>query len=63
MSSARFAKTDLARYPFLKENTEYVRKLDLKLEDLANPEFESVLERLLWTERHAKKKSKYFLSR
>lgn len=45
MSSARFAKTDLAKYPFLKENTEYVRKLDLKLEDLANPEFERVLER------------------
>jgi DNA primase large subunit len=45
MSPARFAKTDLARYPFLKENMEYVRKLDLKLEDLANPEFGSVIQR------------------
>ena len=45
MSSARFTKTDLAKYPFLKESTEYVRKLNLKVEDLINPELEKVLER------------------
>jgi DNA primase large subunit len=45
MSSVRFTKTDLAKYPFLKESSEYVRKLNLKVEDLINPELEKVLER------------------
>jgi DNA primase large subunit len=45
MATPRFAKNDLARYPFLKENTEYVRKLNLKIEDLTNPEFSKILER------------------
>jgi DNA primase large subunit len=45
LAPARFTKNDLARYPFLKETTDYVRKLDLKVEDLANPSLASVLER------------------
>jgi len=40
-----FTKNDLAKYPFLKETAEYVKKLDLKIEDLTNPEFSSILER------------------
>jgi DNA primase large subunit len=44
-ASARFAKNDLAKYPFLKETAKYVEKLDFKIEDLANPEFARVLER------------------
>mgnify|MGYP001145661668 FL=1 len=45
MAAVKFTKNDLARYPFLKETTEYVKKLDLKIEDLTNPEFVKVLER------------------
>ena len=45
MATPRFAKSDLARYPFLRENTEYVRKLELKIEDLTSPEFSTILER------------------
>jgi DNA primase large subunit len=44
-AAARFTKNDLARYPFLKETTEYVKKLDFNIEDLTNPEFSKVLER------------------
>ncbi len=44
-TTTKFAKNDLAKYPFLKETTEYVKKLDLKIEDMANPEFASILER------------------
>jgi len=40
-----FTKHDLAKYPFLKEAAEYVRSLDLKIEELASPEFSRVLER------------------
>jgi DNA primase large subunit len=45
IASVKFTKNDLARYPFLKETTEYVKRLDLKVEDLTNPEFAQVLER------------------
>jgi DNA primase large subunit len=45
ITTAKFTKNDLAKYPFLKETTEYVKKLDFKIEDLTNPEFKSVLER------------------
>ncbi len=43
--AARFTKNDLAKYPFLKETTDYVRKLDLKIEDLTNPDYTSILQR------------------
>jgi len=45
LTTVRFTKNDLAKYPFLKETTEYVRKLNFKIEDLINPEFANVLER------------------
>jgi DNA primase large subunit len=45
IATVHFTKNDLAKYPFLKETAEYVKKLDLKIEDLANPEFSSILER------------------
>jgi len=41
----KFTKNDLAKYPFLKETHEYVKQLDLKIEDLVNPEYANVLER------------------
>ncbi|MEM4479805.1 MAG: DNA primase large subunit PriL [Candidatus Bathyarchaeia archaeon] len=41
----KFTKNDLAKYPFLKEAAEYVKSLDLKIEDLASPEFSQILER------------------
>ena len=45
MTSVRFTKNDMAKYPFLKENTEHIRKLDLKIEDLASAELSAALER------------------
>jgi DNA primase large subunit len=44
-TAARFTKNDFAKYPFLKETTDYVTKLDLRLEDLATPSFQGVLKR------------------
>ena len=44
-ATVKFTKSDLSRYPFLKENAEYVEKLDLRIEDLAAPEFVNVLQR------------------
>ncbi|MEM3442684.1 MAG: DNA primase large subunit PriL [Candidatus Bathyarchaeia archaeon] len=40
-----FTKNDIAKYPFLKEATEHVKKLDLKIEDIVSQEFRVVLER------------------
>jgi DNA primase large subunit len=45
MSSTRFTKNDMVKYPFLKENAEYVKELDLKIEDLASPELTAALDR------------------
>jgi len=44
-ATIKFTKSDLAKYPFLKEAAEYVKTLDLKIEDLASPEFSQILER------------------
>ena len=44
-AAVKFTKNDLAKYPFLKEAAEYVKTLDLKIEDLASPEFSQILER------------------
>ena len=44
-SAARFTKNDLAKYPFLRETTDYVKELDLKVEDLASPALATVLQR------------------
>ncbi len=45
IATVKFTKNDLAKYPFLKEAAEYVKTLDLKVEDLASPEFSQILER------------------
>jgi len=45
LATTKFAKNDLAKYPFLKETTKYVKKLDLKIEGMANPEYTNILER------------------
>jgi len=45
LTTAKFTKNDLAKYPFLREAAEYVKTLDLKIEDLESPEFSQILER------------------
>ncbi len=45
LETARFTQNDLAKYPFLKETTEQMERLSLKIEDLANPELERILNR------------------
>ena len=38
-------KIDLAKYPFTSEAAEYIRLLDLRIENLANPELKPILDR------------------
>ncbi len=38
-------KSDLAKYPFIPEAAEYIKLLDLKINNLANPELKIVLDR------------------
>lgn len=38
-------KSDWAKYPFVPEATEYIKTLDLKVDSLARPEFEPILNR------------------
>ena len=45
LETTEFTKNDLAKYPFLKKTAAHVKKLDLKVEELANPEMEQVLNR------------------
>ena len=45
METVRFTQNDLAKYPFLKENAEHMKKLGLKIEDLASPEMAQILNR------------------
>jgi len=45
METVRFTQNDLAKYPFLKETAEYMKKLGLKIEELANPEMGQILTR------------------
>jgi len=45
LATIKFTKNDYAKYPFLKETTDYIRRLDLKIENLANPELANVVER------------------
>lgn len=42
---SRFAKNDYAKYPFLKAATKYMKIPDLKIQDLTDPGFESILKR------------------
>jgi len=41
----RFTKNDVAKYPFLKAATKYMRIPDLKIEDLTGPDLEGIFER------------------
>jgi len=45
METVRFTQNDLAKYPFLKETAEHMKKLGLKIEDLTNPEMAQILNR------------------
>ena len=45
METVRFTQTDLAKYPFLKETAVYMKRLGLKIEELANPEMAQILDR------------------
>jgi DNA primase large subunit len=45
METVRFTQNDLAKYPFLKETAEYMKKLNLKIEELINPEMGQILNR------------------
>lgn len=41
----KFTQNDLAKYPFLKETADHMKLLDLKIEDLTNPELARILKR------------------
>jgi DNA primase large subunit len=45
MESAGFTKSDLAKYPFLKETARYLSPLDLQIEDLISPGMHQILDR------------------
>ena len=45
METVRFTQNDLAKYPFLKETATHMKKLNLKIEELANPEMGQILNR------------------
>ncbi|MEM2202535.1 MAG: hypothetical protein QW595_02750, partial [Candidatus Bathyarchaeia archaeon] len=44
-TTIKFTKNDLAKYPFLRQAAEYVKTLDLKIEDIVSPEFSQILDR------------------
>jgi DNA primase large subunit len=45
MVSAGFTKNDLAKYPFLKETAEYIKLLDLQIDDLASMGMDQAVKR------------------
>ena len=45
LERVEFTKNDLAKYPFLKKTADHVKKLGLKIEELANPEMSQILNR------------------
>lgn len=47
LEPVRFTENDLAKYPFLKETAEHVKRIGLRIEELANPEMEQILNRAL----------------
>lgn len=47
LEPVRFTESDLAKYPFLKETAEHVKRIGLRIEELANPEMEQILSRAL----------------
>jgi len=45
LAPVKFTKNDLAKYPFLKATTEYMKIPDLKIEDLTRPDLEEIFRR------------------
>ena len=45
LESAGFTKNDLAKYPFLKETAEYIKPLDLQIDDLTSMGMDQILKR------------------
>lgn len=45
LGKVKFTKNDLGKYPFLKETIDYVKKLDLRIEDLSSSDLANVLKR------------------
>ena len=45
MEALGFTKSDLAKYPFLKQTAEHVKKLGLKIEELTNRDMAQILDR------------------
>jgi DNA primase large subunit len=45
LETVEFTKNDLAKYPFLKKTAEHVKRLGLKVEELANSEMAQILNR------------------
>jgi DNA primase large subunit len=45
MESAGFTKNDLAKYPFLKETAEYIKPLELQIDDLTSIGMDQILKR------------------
>lgn len=45
METTSFTKDDLAKYPFLKETAEYIKPLDLQIDNLTGMEIDQILKR------------------
>jgi len=45
LATPKFTIDDLAKYPFLKKATQHIRKLDLEIEDVTDPELIAILKR------------------
>ncbi len=45
LETVSFTQSDLAKYPFLKETARHLKKLDLSIQDLADPEMGQILKR------------------
>jgi hypothetical protein len=43
LESVKFTPNDLAKYPFLKENASYMKKLGLDIDELTSPELKQIL--------------------
>jgi len=45
LNNITFGKMDFAKYPFLNETGDYVRRLNIKLEDFAQHDYQAIIER------------------
>ena len=45
LTAVKFTKNDIAKYPFLKAATRYIKIPDLRIEDLTSPDLEEILKR------------------